>query len=239
MRAAGPPADDMTTGAAAEDAGGLRRPGLAQAKAGTCACIPPGQVHAYRNGSPGCRFLTITGPGPAREFFEQLDAEVTTLPPDMGTVLAVAARHGLEVPTPSSPRSPPRWKRGCSRSRPRCRRRPPSCRTWSRRSTAGPKASCTLPEAGRASADATRAIIDRLSARATRPQAHATAADPIPSTGNPPAVKRGGRRLTLRRAPAPPDISAHGLITGWPDPARAEPPADEAITTIFVVCPGL
>jgi quercetin dioxygenase-like cupin family protein len=68
-----------------------------QAKAGACACIPPGQVHAYRNGSPDCRFLTITGPGPAREFFEQLDAEVTTLPPDMDTVLAVAARHGLEV----------------------------------------------------------------------------------------------------------------------------------------------
>ena len=54
-----------------------------------------GEVPA--SASPGCRFLTITGPGPAREFFEQLDAEVTTLPPDMGTVLAVAARHGLEV----------------------------------------------------------------------------------------------------------------------------------------------
>jgi quercetin dioxygenase-like cupin family protein len=68
-----------------------------QANAGACACISPGQVHAYRNGSTDCRFLTITGPGPAREFFEQLDAEVTSLPPDMDTVLAVAGRHGLEV----------------------------------------------------------------------------------------------------------------------------------------------
>ena len=58
---------------------------------------PAGQVHAYRNASPGCRFLTIVGPGHARELFEQLDAEVTTLPPDMGTVLTVAARNDVEV----------------------------------------------------------------------------------------------------------------------------------------------
>jgi quercetin dioxygenase-like cupin family protein len=68
-----------------------------QAKAGACVCVPAGQVHAYRNGSPDCRFLTIAGPGHAREFFEQMDAEVTTLPPDMGRVLAVAARNDLEV----------------------------------------------------------------------------------------------------------------------------------------------
>jgi quercetin dioxygenase-like cupin family protein len=70
------------------------------APAGTCATVPAGQVHAYRNGSPGCRFLTIAGPGHAREFFEQMDAEVTTLPPDMSAVLAVAARNDLEVITP-------------------------------------------------------------------------------------------------------------------------------------------
>ena len=68
-----------------------------QAKAGACVCVPANQVHAYRNGSPDCRFLTIAGPGHAREFFEQMDAEVTTLPPDMGTVMAVAARNDLEV----------------------------------------------------------------------------------------------------------------------------------------------
>ena len=68
-----------------------------QATAGACACIPAGQVHAYRNASPGCRFLTIVGPGHARELFEQLDAEVTTAPPDMSTVLAVAARNDVEV----------------------------------------------------------------------------------------------------------------------------------------------
>ena len=70
-----------------------------QAKAGACATVPANQVHAYRNGSSDCRFLTIAGPGHAREFFEQMDAEVTTLPPDMGAVLAVASRNGLEVIT--------------------------------------------------------------------------------------------------------------------------------------------
>jgi quercetin dioxygenase-like cupin family protein len=71
-----------------------------QAKAGACVCVPANQVHAYRNGGSDCRFLTIAGPGHAREFFEQLDAEVTTLPPDMDTVLAVAARNDLEVMLP-------------------------------------------------------------------------------------------------------------------------------------------
>ena len=66
-----------------------------QAKAGACATVPANQVHAYRNGSPDCRFLTIAGPGHAREFFEQMDAEVTALPPDMDAVLAVAADQGF------------------------------------------------------------------------------------------------------------------------------------------------
>ena len=70
------------------------RPGQGRRVRDAC---PPGQVHAYRNGSPGCRFLTIAGPGHARELFEQLDAEVTAVPPDMGAVLAVAARNGVEV----------------------------------------------------------------------------------------------------------------------------------------------
>ena len=68
-----------------------------QAMAGACVCVPAGQVHAYRNASPDCRFLTIAGPGHAREFFEQMDAEVTALPPDIDRVLAVAARNDLEV----------------------------------------------------------------------------------------------------------------------------------------------
>src|SRR5579863_1266368 len=51
----------------------------------------------------------------------------------------------------------------------------------------------TLPEAGQASAETTRAIIDRLSAQATRPKTHTTA-DPISSTGDPPAANPGSNR---------------------------------------------
>jgi hypothetical protein len=68
------------------------------------------------------RFLTITGPGYARELFEQLDAEFASLPPDMGTVLAVAARNDVEVvlagsrhqalPQPRPPGPPPAHQAG-------------------------------------------------------------------------------------------------------------------------------
>ncbi len=96
----------------------------------------------------------------------------------------------------------------------------------------------TLPEAGHASAEATRAIIDSLSAQATRPQAHTTAADPIRSTGNPPAATRAAVSNPSASA-RPPNVSTREPITGWADPAKAQPPADETITTIFIVCPGL
>jgi hypothetical protein len=44
-----------------------------------------------------CHFLTITGPGRARKFFECADAEVGTWPPDMDAALAVADRYGVEA----------------------------------------------------------------------------------------------------------------------------------------------
>ena len=67
-----------------------------EAKAGACVSVPAGQLHAYRNGTPSCRFLTITGPGRGREFFEQADAEIAW-PPDMDRAVALAARYDLEV----------------------------------------------------------------------------------------------------------------------------------------------
>ena len=67
------------------------------APAGACVCVPPGQWHSYRNGTPDCHFLTITGPGRAREFFECADAEAGTWPPDMDVALAVADRYGVEA----------------------------------------------------------------------------------------------------------------------------------------------
>ena len=70
------------------------------ASAGATGTVPPNQVHSYRLGSAETRFLTITGPGAARQFFEEMDAEITTLPPDIGRVLKVAGRNGLDVVLP-------------------------------------------------------------------------------------------------------------------------------------------
>lgn len=71
-----------------------------EAPAGTCVTVPAFQWHAYRNGTDDCRFLTITGPGRAREFFENSAAELTT-PPDMAVALALAARHDVEAMAPN------------------------------------------------------------------------------------------------------------------------------------------
>jgi mannose-6-phosphate isomerase-like protein (cupin superfamily) len=67
-----------------------------EAAAGACVSVPALQWHAYRNGTGDCRFLTITGPGRAREFFEDSAAELTA-PPDMTAALALAARHDVEA----------------------------------------------------------------------------------------------------------------------------------------------
>jgi mannose-6-phosphate isomerase-like protein (cupin superfamily) len=69
------------------------------ASRGMCVTVPAFQWHAYRNGTDDCHFLTITGPGQAREFFEAEAAELT-MPPDMEVALAVAARHDVEVAAP-------------------------------------------------------------------------------------------------------------------------------------------
>jgi mannose-6-phosphate isomerase-like protein (cupin superfamily) len=66
------------------------------APAGHCVTVPAGQWHAYRNGTADCRFLTITGPGRAREFFEHSAAELTA-PPDLRAAVALAARHDVEA----------------------------------------------------------------------------------------------------------------------------------------------
>jgi hypothetical protein len=67
-----------------------------EAPTGACVTVPAHQWHAYRNGTDDCRFLTITGPGPAREFFESSAAELTS-PPDMEVALAIAARYDVEA----------------------------------------------------------------------------------------------------------------------------------------------
>jgi len=71
------------------------------AAAGTCVTVPALQWHAYRNGTADCRFLTIAGPGRAREFFENSAAELSA-PPDMNVAVALAARHDVEAMAPAT-----------------------------------------------------------------------------------------------------------------------------------------
>ena len=72
-----------------------------EAAAGACVTVPANQWHAYRNGTDDCRFLTITGPGRARGFFENSAAELTS-PPDMEVALSLAVRHDVEAMRPGS-----------------------------------------------------------------------------------------------------------------------------------------
>jgi quercetin dioxygenase-like cupin family protein len=75
------------------------------APAGACVTVLAGQWHAYRNGTDDCRFLTITGPGRAREFFENSAAELTSSP-DMEVARSLAARHDVEALPPVLPPAP-------------------------------------------------------------------------------------------------------------------------------------
>jgi quercetin dioxygenase-like cupin family protein len=59
--------------------------------------IPAGMTHSYRVMSEGARFIVVTSPAGAGEFFADLDRE-TAGAMDSENVLKVALRHGLTVP---------------------------------------------------------------------------------------------------------------------------------------------
>ena len=61
--------------------------------------IPAGMTHAYRVLSEGARFVVVTSPAGAGEFFAELDREAGGSK-DLENILKVALRHGLTVPLP-------------------------------------------------------------------------------------------------------------------------------------------
>lgn len=63
--------------------------------------IPAGTTHAYRIRSKAARFVVITSPAGASDFFHELDAETAGSCEDMGKVFAVAMKHGFTVPSPA------------------------------------------------------------------------------------------------------------------------------------------
>lgn len=59
--------------------------------------IPAGTTHTYRIRSSTAKFVVITSPKGASEFFTELDAETGGSCEDMGKIAAVAMKHGFTV----------------------------------------------------------------------------------------------------------------------------------------------
>lgn len=65
--------------------------------------VPAGTTHGYRIRSKSAKFVVVTSPAGARDFFVEIDAETAGSCEDMGKVLSVALKHGFRVPTPANP----------------------------------------------------------------------------------------------------------------------------------------
>lgn len=59
--------------------------------------IPAGMTHGYRIRSKTAKFVVVTSPAGATDFFHDIDAETAGSCEDMGKVMAVAVRHGFKV----------------------------------------------------------------------------------------------------------------------------------------------
>jgi quercetin dioxygenase-like cupin family protein len=69
----------------------------ATAKAGTLVHLPAGCVHWFRFAAGGGRMISMTGSGNASELFADLDANVSSADPDLGTLAEIANKHGLAL----------------------------------------------------------------------------------------------------------------------------------------------
>jgi quercetin dioxygenase-like cupin family protein len=59
--------------------------------------IPAGTTHGYRIRSRSAKFVVITSPAGASDFFNEIDAETAGSCEDMGKIMAVAMKHGFTV----------------------------------------------------------------------------------------------------------------------------------------------
>lgn len=71
------------------------------AQPGSFVQVPPRVRHAYRITSKTAKFVVITSPAGASDFFAELDAETGGSCEDMAKIAAVALRHGFRVPVSS------------------------------------------------------------------------------------------------------------------------------------------
>lgn len=73
------------------------------AKAGTWVFGPRGVPHRFHNhGSHEARMVILVTPAGIERFFEELSREVPTMPPDVAKVVAVCAKHGIEILAPEN-----------------------------------------------------------------------------------------------------------------------------------------
>jgi quercetin dioxygenase-like cupin family protein len=70
------------------------------AAAGCFVNVPPGTLHTYRILSDGARFVIVTSPAGAADFFRDLDRETGGSCEDLPAIMRVALRHGFTVPAP-------------------------------------------------------------------------------------------------------------------------------------------
>ena len=81
-----------------------------RATAGSLAYVPRGNLHAYKNvgAEPGRLLVSLTPGGLLESFFEEIGEEAVDASPapdgspDVGRIVAVAARYGMEMPPPTA-----------------------------------------------------------------------------------------------------------------------------------------
>jgi quercetin dioxygenase-like cupin family protein len=67
-------------------------------RTGDFARLPANTIHGFKGASPSsARVLIFAQPGHSSEFFEQLNAEVRSLPDDLEKLPQIASRHGIEM----------------------------------------------------------------------------------------------------------------------------------------------
>jgi quercetin dioxygenase-like cupin family protein len=70
------------------------------ARPGTLVHLPAGTVHWFRFSKGGGEMISMTSRAGASAAFEDIDREMPPGPPDVGKLVGIVARHGIQVSVP-------------------------------------------------------------------------------------------------------------------------------------------
>ena len=73
-----------------------------RATPGCFISIPAETLHTYKILSDSAKFIIITTPSGASEFFAELDRETKGSPGDLEKIIGVAVKHGFNIPPPAN-----------------------------------------------------------------------------------------------------------------------------------------